>query len=179
MAGYGEGPEYAAEVVKRIPGIGTQVATKSPVAAPKSILAMPDDQMPNLSSLPMAQAPVAAQPVRVAAAQVPVQAPLQASPAIGASATMPQQVAAAAMVPQNNPWTGLGSLMPEQAMRPADIDFGNAGQQQAAMAEEEFVKAQADNAQRTQAMLKQFGLGRYSQGLERYEATVPEFTRPA
>lgn len=70
--------------------------------------------------------------------------------------------------------------MPEQSMRPADIDYGNAGQmgqQQAALAEEEFVMAQADNSQRTQDVLKKFGLGRYSQGFERYQASVPEFTR--
>jgi len=175
LAGYGEGTKYAKEVLARIPEAKSQLASKPPVAAPKSVLSLPDDQMPQLADLPMAQAPVAAQPVRVAAVPNDVQAQLQAPPA---AAIQQQQ---AAMAPQNNPWAGLGQLMPEQAMQPADIDYGNAGrqQQQAAMAEEEFAMAQADNEERTQAMLKRFGLGRYSQELDRYEASIPEFTRPA
>ena len=165
LAGYGEGAKYAKQVVARIPD-----AKGQPV--PKSILAMPDDQMPQLSSLPMAQAPVAATPARVAAAQG------QAMPEVAAPAAIPQQVA---MAPANA-WGGLNQLMFDQNMRPQDIDYASAARmqpQQAAMANEEMAMLQADNTERTQSMLKRFNLGRYSQGLERYEATIPEFTRPA
>lgn len=166
LAGYGEGAKYAKQVISRLPGAkDPQVAqTKAP---PASYLNLPDNKMPQLADLPMVQAPV--------------QVPVQAAPVVAAAPTVAQPVAVAAAPVQSNPWGALAQLLPEPGMRPADIDYGNQAsmQQQAAMAEEEFVMAQADNSARTQSMLKRFGLGRYSQGLDRYEATIPEFTRTA
>lgn len=170
LAGYGEGPKYAAKVMGRIPGANTQVAAK----ASTSVLALPDEQMPQLSSMPMAQAPM---PAPVVVAQAPVQpATINTNPPAVA-----EQIAMAPKPVPMDPWAALGRAMPDQAMRPVDIDFESAmrNQQLNEMQNEEAAIIPANNADRTQAILKKFGLGQYAQDLERYQASVSEFTRPA
>ena len=174
LAAYGEGPKYAAKVLGRIPGANTQVAEKAPVVAPKSILAMPDDEMPSLSSLPMAQAPVAAQPVRVAAAQVPVQQAPQAVPVMNTPTGMDQQVATAPVAAQGDQWAALKSAMAAQSMQPADLNFGGRKVVPQQLAQIDMGETAGVDPRE---ILRKFGLGMYAQDQGRYKVSIPEFVR--